>query len=335
MAGPYYVDPAASGAADGSSWTDAWTTLQTAVDTAAAGEIIYCRGTQVLAAAIDIDQNNGTSAAPIKVIGCNASGDVDGTRFTLNGNSAAANCLSIAASKGEYWWFVNIDCTSATGAGIAFATGAGHGRIWINCIAQSCGSYGWEMYTTTSNGTVVLVGCQSLNNSGDGFYSPYYGVIYFACKSVGNSGHGFGGAGGANWIIALNCVSHGNTGDGIAGVGKALVCNCVIDENGSDGIEYSGASPYIAVALANRITGNGTGGTGYGINEKNTGLVFYGWNFFLNNDGVTNGDCHAIPYHADTDTNETSGTEGYTDGDNDDFNLTSAATLRSVAIEID
>ena len=28
----YYVDPAASGANDGTSWTDAWETLQRAVD---------------------------------------------------------------------------------------------------------------------------------------------------------------------------------------------------------------------------------------------------------------------------------------------------------------
>ena len=335
MPSTYYVDPAATGAADGSSWTDAWTSLQTAADTATAGDIIYCRGTQTLAAAIDIDTNNGTASAPIKVIGCNASGAVDGTRFTLNGNSAATNCIQISAALGKYWWFVNINCTSATGAGIALASNGGDGRIWVNCVSQNNGSYGWDLYTTTTNGTVVLIGCQSLNNSNAGFYTPYYGIIYFGCTSIGNSGDGFAGASVANWGMVIHSVSHNNTGDGVNIPGKGLVFGSVIDENGGDGIEFSSAAPYIMLALGNRITGNGTGGTGYGIRETSTGLAFYGWNFFLNNDGVTSGDCHSIPYDADADTNETSGTEGYTDGDNDDFNLTSSATLRSVAIEID
>ena len=107
----------------------------------------------------------------------------------------------------------------------------------------------------------------------------------------------------------------------------------VIDENDDDGINVNG----FTVVIGNRITDNGKDTSGYGLNEA--GATFdclYGWNFFDGNDsGATNGDVLAIPYDSDTDTNETSGTEGYTDGANDDFNLTTSATLRSTAIELD
>lgn len=41
MAGPFYVDSAAGGANNGTSWTDAWTSIDSALTTVAAGEIIY------------------------------------------------------------------------------------------------------------------------------------------------------------------------------------------------------------------------------------------------------------------------------------------------------
>lgn len=332
----YYVDPAAAGAANGTSWTDAWTTLQTAVDTAAAGDIVYCRGSQTLGAPIDIDQNNGAANARIRVIGCNAAGNVDGTRFTLNGNSSAANCIAIAAAKGAYWWFENITFTAATGNGMSLAAGAGSATVWINCLASSNGGYGFNAYYAPSGTTQIFVRCQSINNSSDGFYKPYYGVAYIACKASGNGGSGFWGGAVGSLNLVYGCVSHNNTTEGVdSDAGPIIVVNSVIDENGSDGIFSDCATPKSSIVIGNRLTGNGTGGTGYGILEGGTGYVVYGWNFFLNNDGVTSGDCHAIASDADADTNETSGTEGYTDGDNDDFNLTSLATLRSVAIEID
>lgn len=87
----YYVDPLAAGSNDGTSWTNAWTSIQSAFDTAVVGDIVYCRGTQTVAARIDVDTNSGTNAGGfIKFVGCNASGTVDGTRFTIQGDGANA-----------------------------------------------------------------------------------------------------------------------------------------------------------------------------------------------------------------------------------------------------
>ena len=70
----YYCDPDAGGANDGTLWTDAWTTVQSGFDTATAGDIVYCRGTETLAAAIDVDTNAGTATSFIYFIGCNRTG---------------------------------------------------------------------------------------------------------------------------------------------------------------------------------------------------------------------------------------------------------------------
>ena len=93
-----YVDPAAGGSNNGSDWTNAWTDIQSAFDTCVAGDIVYCRGTQTLSVTIDVDTNSGDDTSGfIKFIGCNASGVVDGTYFTINGNAGAYHGLTFAA----------------------------------------------------------------------------------------------------------------------------------------------------------------------------------------------------------------------------------------------
>lgn len=154
----YYVDPSATGNNDGggdggdpsdptqaANWTDAWTTLQSATDTAVGGDIVYCRGTETLTAPIDLDASAGTTAGGwIKYIGCNSStGAVDGSRYTLDGNSTAVNCLLFYASPyGVYLWFENMVFTGATGSGVAFPANVGSPTMYVNCVAHTNGSFG-------------------------------------------------------------------------------------------------------------------------------------------------------------------------------------------------
>ena len=80
----YYVDPAATGEADGSSWTDAWVSIQTALDTATSGDTTYCRGTENPSVTLDVNTNSGTSQARITFVGCNAGGTEDGTYYKID-----------------------------------------------------------------------------------------------------------------------------------------------------------------------------------------------------------------------------------------------------------
>ncbi len=134
----YYVDPAATGANDGSSWTDAWTSLQSALDTAGAGDTVYCRGTQTLSANIDENINDGATGNRRYIIGVNGIGVEDGTRFTVDGNSTAAYPLHWQG-KGAFTEWRNVRFTNgATNSG--YATGGDtDGLRFINCRwADSC-----------------------------------------------------------------------------------------------------------------------------------------------------------------------------------------------------
>jgi hypothetical protein len=332
----YYVDPAAGGANDGSSWTDAWTSLQSAADTASAGDIVYCRGTQTLTVKIDFDTNSGRSASGfIKFIGCNASGTVDGTRFALDGNSSATHAIENA---GQSWlWFENVEVKNCTGDGIDCGTGTSFGNwVLVNCYSHDNSSDGIATYRL-STGNMLLLRCRFESNSGSGIDGPYVGALYVVCCSIKDNG-AFGVQ--ADWAedaVLVGDVIHNNGASGIvfgSNTDGGLLMHNVIHENDDHGIDHS--MPEMLAIIGNRITDNGKDGTGYGINCDTGDRAVYGWNYLdANTDGATNGNIDALPYDSDSDTNETSGTEGYNDGANDDFNLTTSATLRNTAIEID
>jgi len=240
----YYVDPAATGAADGSSWTDAWTTLQTAADTAVAGDTVYCRGTQTLAAAIDFDTNSGTDAAGyIKFIGCNASGENDGTYFVLDGNSTAANAIVYSVAM---VWLENIKIQNCTSHGINSSAFADYWNL-INVWCHSNGGYGlnsgnyaryWRMFR-----------CAFTSNTTGGIYRLREGVL-FACRFADQS-YGLNDISGGEIIgcvfnahryalrltlagdnVISNCVFHDNSIYGLyEGTSRSLIVGCRFSEN--------------------------------------------------------------------------------------------------------
>jgi len=325
----YYVDPGASGANNGSSWTDAWTTVQSAFDTAVAGDIVYCRGAETLSVPIDIDTNSGSAASGhIKFIGCNASGNVDGTRYKLDGNSVASSCLYMAAQS--FIWIENFELCNATGSGFDHTAAYYQNCVFINVISHDNGSHGFNLHYGASVSFTLLVRCQAYSNTSDGFYRSYNPVWFLFCESKDNGGYGFYLDN--RYQILIGCLTHNNTNDGIyaaSGLDGGLVLHSVIDGNGVQGCDVD-ISYFIIIGC--RITNN----SNYGLDMTASNHGLYGWNVLLNNtNGATTGAWVAIPYDDDTDTNETSGTEGYTDRANNDFNLTDLATLRSEAIALD
>ena len=218
----YYVDPAATGAADGSSWTDAWTSLQTAADTATAGDTVYCRGTQTLAAAIDFDTNSGSSGSMIKFVGCNAAGSVDGTQFILDGNSTAANCIN---GDVDFVWLENIKLTNATSHGVTYSTYT-TSWVWNNVWVHSNGGYG--LYGNNYWRYARMFRCRFSSNSSGGVYRVR-GIHFTACSFSGNTSYGINNStemffvgcvfddsdvaiyGGGNYHVLVNCVFDGNT----------------------------------------------------------------------------------------------------------------------------
>lgn len=278
MGNTYYVDPAASGSNDGSSWTNAWTTLQSAADTATAGDVVYCRGTETLGARIDFDTQTGSNAAGfIKFVGCNASGNVDGTRFKLNGNSG--NYAGIYITPGhDLYWFENIEVYGCSGgsSGFGFQTSAwnaGYGCVYINCCARNnyigflLGSYS------------LAVRCVGYSNTTQGIYSQGQAHAILCCFRDNGSSNIL-----SNNITMIGCISHGSSDDGVALNSTSFLMNCVIDGNEDNGIdEAAHTSVYCAKIIGCRITNHsGAGDIGINCGGEN---VITGWCYFEDNDG--------------------------------------------------
>lgn len=324
MAGPFYVDPDGDDST-GLDWTHAWQSLQSALDTAAAGEIIYCRGTETIAAPIDVDTNEGSNAAGfIKVIGCNASGNVDGTRYIIDAEGNNVDAINIAG-KDLYWW-QNIE-TRNTGTEDGFYTStAGTGHVFINCCAYNCtvgfrftGCHGFLVYRCVAYG-----GTYGFNSDG---YSPLV-----CCCAHDNTSYGFG-----NTRLCIGCLSYDNLYGFYTITYNGIHFNCVAEASTTDGFVISNAGNYHVDMIGCRVTNTGTMGV-----ECNDEPTVIGWSYFEDNTGdniqeTTN--FEFIPKDDNTTTNQedqADTNEGYTNkGDGtEDLNLRSDATLRREAISI-
>ncbi|NIV11968.1 MAG: hypothetical protein GWN62_12055, partial [Aliifodinibius sp.] len=135
------------------------------------GDIVYCRGTETLAAPIDFDTNSGNlNPGYIKFIGCNGSGTVDGTFFVLDGNSAAANCIRGVTTAQTYLWFENMEFKNATGNGVESIAGCDYWGF-VNCIAHNNGAHGFDCDYLDY---CIFFGCRAYSNTNTGFYASAY-----------------------------------------------------------------------------------------------------------------------------------------------------------------
>ena len=327
----YYVDPAATGANDGSSWTDAWTTLQAAADAAVAGNPVYCRGTETLSAAVDFDTNSGDmdTNGYIQFIGCNSSGDEDGTRYVLDGNSAAANC--IAWNGVNRVLLRNFDLKNATGDGLGY-TAVGKGVILDNVCAHNNGGYGINGY---SFAIALYFRCCAYSNSSMGFYNIQAKALF--CSSHDNGDLGFR----PNYNIGglIGCLAYDNSGDDYQYLDDScLLLMCVGNGGSGSGVNPANAPTNAApILIGNRFTNKVSGK--YGI-DFNSLAGYYGWNVLDSNvDNIANSTLTMIAKYNGTDLNSLSPgdtNQGYTDltDGGEDFNLRSDATLRRSAITI-
>jgi hypothetical protein len=343
----YYVDPAAAGTDAGTSWTNAWTTLQRAIDGTGgtkpvAGDIVYCRGTQTVATMIDSDGNSGSVASGfVKFIGCNASGDVDGTQFVLNGNNNSLT--AIVRLDADYIWFENIkfvDC-GGSGAGVTCSNyvGSPTENVFVDCWFHSNAGAGFSFVSGAGGGQRLLfLRCWSTDNGGAGFANVRHGQFIF-CKVTGNAGGGIdcqASIGGS--LSVVESVVQGNTGVGLNcrnSSGFHLVFGSVIDGNSTVGVLGEGSLTSI---LASRITEQGT----YGVNGS-SGRALIGWCYMPasgqardNATANTNGTTDIVNING-ASTNDLAGTDangGYANPTTN-FALTSSATLRNQTVPID
>ena len=306
MMATYYVKPGDPGSNSG-TLANPWTSLQTAMNTVAAGDTVYCQGTQTLSAIITTP-TNGASNSAISVVGTNASWVEDGTYFVLNGNNAVTYCLVFSKT---YLIFRNIEFKLASTGGASYTAGANYDDF-INCYFHNCGTYG----LITSTNYVIAYKCTA-SNCPNGFYDLYQIINCMAYSC---------GTGVAIPVYSvLGCIVYDNSSYGInTSTYSTLISNTVVN-NSVVGISISVNN---IACVGNRITNNATAG----IQVNTTYLLFEDFNFFLGN-GINIQLIGTAGVYSPGNS-LSAGTEGYVNKSGKVFNLADAATLRCTPTQV-
>ena len=258
----YYLDPAATGADNGTSWANAWTTLVRAIagtggTAPTAGDIVYCRGSETPGALIQVNNQTGTVAGGmIRYVGCNAAGVIDGTRYTLTFPGSSG----INAGSGKHRHsFENFHVASSYVGALNYngfvvgSSGVAYNWRFINCLVSGWTSTGFACLSSSQRQTFlncVAAGCEI------GFSSQNESHSYINCLAYQNASHGFSTAGARAQL--WNCVAHSNfNGLRVAYTGCYLL-NCVFYGNTNAGI-WADATVGRNQLLGCRVVRNGLG----------------------------------------------------------------------------
>ncbi len=320
----YYVDSAGSNTSPYDTWTKAANQPQTIADlTPAAGTIIGIRGTVTLTDKLDVGSLAGSDADGfIQWIGCNSSGEDDGTLAILDANSAVANCIYLNSTV--YNIFKNLDVKNATGAGID--NGASSTRnVFYNVHAHNNAGDGFETYDISRG---LFYRCSAYSNSGSGFDTQTHANFVF-CSAHNNSGDGFDGIynnAGSYW----GCIAYKNGAIGFNHIISPMY-GCTSHANTGDQVSWYGTSNYyLSFAIGSRITGALTGKYGSNYNSRAAILIH---SYLDQAAGIDLLDDDNVLKFG----NQFNGTDtdyGYNYPDNDDYNLTATATMRDIEITL-
>ncbi len=316
----YYVDPAAGGLNDGTSWINAWSGLQDANDgtngtAPTAGDTVYCRGTETPTSEIVLSINGNSTSGRIHWCGCNALGVVDGTLYIVDATSTGAE--GIDPTSVMYSRFSNIEVKNADNIGWA---GEFYWTIFENCTSHHNGGPGFNNYNTGSRYN-IWIRCQSYDNDGDGYIGATH-ETYFACLAKDNTEEGFRPR---SQSVCLLCIAAGHTTAGKGGFtnnGYLSVINCVSDNN-DEGIGYISADPTV---IETRITNsgsyafyNGTSGAWLMHSYLHDNAADFYLPLIINTFNDLDG--------TDTNKYEDDSDDGFVDSENYDFNLITGRTL--------
>lgn len=205
-ANPIYVTVAGAGDKGGSTWANAMGRAEWETDLeapASADDVYYVEeGTYTLTEDIDCSAINGTSNAPITIIGVKSGTSNEPPVFSDHAFTTARPLIAAGAYKwwfGDYWIFKNLRLTTTETWG--FRTDAY--SVFVNCLS------------TPSGGSWAFVGTGASNR-------------FLGCEANANAG-GFS-LGSNNLVFA--CYAHDGSNDGYQSGGATLYLNSIADTMG-------------------------------------------------------------------------------------------------------
>jgi hypothetical protein len=277
-AGVIYVDAAASGANNGSSWTNAYTTLPPALTSATSGDEIWvAAGTYKPTATSD-----RTISLALKN-GVGVYGGFDGTETMRSQRDPAANVTILSGDIGtpgvsndNSYHVVTADATvTATGVldGFTVTSGQADGGNPSDeggGMRDNGGSPTLSNLIFTGNFALAKGGALRVINGAPTLLNS--SLISNSVAFMGAGGGLF--AGGGSNVYAQNCVFRSNVissastgGAGMDVGGTITLVNCVIAQNDPSGAHFSGDNHTIKDCT---ITNNAAYGAAFFIGNNNT-----------------------------------------------------------------
>lgn len=324
----YYADfDLATGGNTGVDAANAWRSFADIVagtngTPPAAGDMVLCKGTDLMSSGSFIVFAGSASSGFVKLIGVdNSWNNVGGsTRAVLDLQGNSADMLTYYGAS--FAWLENFELKNGYRGIYGTSLSPSNSCVFINVYAHNFTNDGFapESYIYTS----TYIRCRSSNNGRYGWSLPR-GSILVGCRADGNSNTGFMGNVFAQYV---GCIAHDNGGDGFNGV--KLPVNSVAYNNTGDGFEFGTTTLESPAVIGLRAAGNATG-LKASTSHRIPLFYFYG-------DNITEIDAYydeVLNDGAGTVTlNGTDTDAGFVDPSNEDYNLASDATYRREAVTI-
>lgn len=234
-----YVTVAGAGNKDGTDWSNAFGRAEWETDLEApceAGDVYYVEeGTYTLTEDIDCSAIDGTSNAPISIIGVKSGTSNEPPVFSDHAFTTARPLIAAAGNKwwfGDYWVFKNIRDTTTETWGF-------RGDVlcqFFNCKSTDTGGT-WAFSAVGSS--TKFVGCEADANTG-GFSLSANNVV-FACYAHDGTGDGYQSGGTALYVNSIaDTMGIGfdiNTRNNNRVIGCSIY-NCTTGISGSTAIDF-------------------------------------------------------------------------------------------------
>lgn len=287
------TDPADVTSSDG-----AFKTTQKGLDTATADDTLRlcAEATETTIASIDIDTNNGTAEAPIRIEGRDGTNGSAAATYTiqavatwgggaliirattfgkammykdliLDANSLATNAYddneasSVAAELN-----ITYDTIRFTGGTVdGMSSNTPNRDFYVACEFDNNGGDGYASQTL-NDGTGAFYYCSFHDNTVFGVFMDDAGSIFIGCEFYDNGNDGIFLQARSDLTQILDCTSYGNTGSGFnaatSSVNPLFYANCTSSGNGGYGFEFSASSDGDTVDYMDyNHTHNNTSGT--------------------------------------------------------------------------